>query len=125
MEGADDDERSESHEDADGGIGNQTRARRVGGQGTKLIFPVRRFVLLLVVAHLNYPFQHNTTNARPPARRAVVGYPNVGKSSVINTLISKKSCKVAPVPGETKIWQYISLMKRIFLIDCPGVVVDR
>ena len=38
--------------------------------------------------------------------------------------ISKKSCKVAPVPGETKIWQYISLMKRIFLIDCPGVVVD-
>ena len=55
----------------------------------------------------------------------VVGYPNVGKSSVINTLISKKSCKVAPVPGETKIWQYITLMKRIFLIDCPGVVVDR
>jgi len=54
----------------------------------------------------------------------VVGYPNVGKSSVINTLLSKKSCKVAPVPGETKIWQYVSLMKRIFLIDCPGVVVD-
>lgn len=54
----------------------------------------------------------------------VVGYPNVGKSSVINTLISKKSCKVAPVPGETKIWQYISLFKRISLIDCPGVVVD-
>ena len=47
-----------------------------------------------------------------------------GKSSVINTLISKKSCKVAPIPGETKIWQYISLFKRISLIDCPGVVVD-
>lgn len=46
------------------------------------------------------------------------------KSSVINTLISKKSCKVAPVPGETKIWQYITLFKRISLIDCPGVVVD-
>lgn len=43
---------------------------------------------------------------------------------MINTLISKKSCKVAPVPGETKIWQYISLFKRISLIDCPGVVVD-
>jgi nuclear GTP-binding protein len=54
----------------------------------------------------------------------VCGYPNVGKSSVINTLISKKSCKVAPVPGETKIWQYITLFKRISLIDCPGVVVD-
>jgi nuclear GTP-binding protein len=54
----------------------------------------------------------------------VIGYPNVGKSSVINTLISKKSCKVAPLPGETKIWQYITLFKRISLIDCPGVVVD-
>ena len=31
-------------------------------------------------------------------------------------------CKTAPIPGETKVWQYITLMKRIFLIDCPGVV---
>jgi len=54
----------------------------------------------------------------------VIGYPNVGKSSVINTLISKKSCNVAPIPGETKVWQYITLFKRIYLIDCPGVVVD-
>lgn len=29
---------------------------------------------------------------------------------------------VAPIPGETKVWQYITLMKRIFLIDCPGIV---
>ncbi|XP_017078969.1 nucleolar GTP-binding protein 2 [Drosophila eugracilis] len=51
-----------------------------------------------------------------------IGYPNVGKSSVINALRSKKVCKVAPIAGETKVWQYITLMKRIFLIDCPGVV---
>ncbi|GAB2240680.1 hypothetical protein Droror1_Dr00021198 [Drosera rotundifolia] len=51
-----------------------------------------------------------------------IGYPNVGKSSVINTLRTKNDCKVAPVPGETKVWQYITLTKRIFLIDCPGVV---
>ncbi|CAN6694387.1 unnamed protein product [Malus baccata var. baccata] len=42
-----------------------------------------------------------------------VGYPNVGKSSV---------CKVAPIPGETKVWQYITLTKRIFLVDYPEVV---
>jgi nuclear GTP-binding protein len=54
----------------------------------------------------------------------VIGYPNVGKSSVINTLISKKSCPVAPIPGETKIWQYITLFRNIYLIDSPGVVVD-
>lgn len=29
---------------------------------------------------------------------------------------------MAPIPGETKIWQYITLMRRIYLIDCPGVV---
>lgn len=52
----------------------------------------------------------------------LIGYPNVGKSSVINTLRSKKVCKVAPIAGETKVWQYITLMRRIFLIDCPGIV---
>jgi nuclear GTP-binding protein len=51
-----------------------------------------------------------------------IGYPNVGKSSVINTLRAEKVCNVAPIAGETKVWQYITLMKRIFLIDCPGIV---
>lgn len=55
----------------------------------------------------------------------LIGYPNVGKSSVINTLRSKKVCNVAPIPGETKVWQYITLMKKIFLIDCPGVVYSE
>lgn len=32
-----------------------------------------------------------------------IGYPNVGKSSVINTLRSKKVCNVAPIAGETKV----------------------
>lgn len=51
-----------------------------------------------------------------------IGYPNTGKSSIINTLKSKVVCKVAPIAGETKVWQYITLMRRIYLIDCPGVV---
>ncbi|EKJ71330.1 hypothetical protein FPSE_08569 [Fusarium pseudograminearum CS3096] len=52
----------------------------------------------------------------------LIGGPNTGKSSIINTLMKKKVCTVAPIPGETKVWQYISLMKRIYLIDCPGIV---
>lgn len=52
----------------------------------------------------------------------LVGFPNAGKSSVINALKRKKVCKAAPIPGETKVWQYVSLTKRIFMIDCPGVV---
>lgn len=52
----------------------------------------------------------------------MLGYPNVGKSSIINTLKSKKVANVAPIPGETKVWQYITLTRKIYLIDCPGVV---
>merc|ERR1719436_2119948 len=52
----------------------------------------------------------------------MIGYPNVGKSSVINTLKRKKVCKAAPVPGETRIWQYIALTRRLYLLDCPGIV---
>lgn len=53
-----------------------------------------------------------------------IGYPNVGKSSVINTMKSKQVCKAAPLPGETRVWQYVSLTRRIYMIDCPGVVYD-
>ncbi|VDL62735.1 unnamed protein product [Hymenolepis diminuta] len=52
----------------------------------------------------------------------IIGYPNVGKSSIINALRSKKVCNVAPIAGETKVWQYVTLLKSIYLIDCPGVV---
>jgi len=52
----------------------------------------------------------------------LIGYPNTGKSSVINALKEKKVCKTAPIAGETKVWQYITLMKKIYLIDCPGIV---
>lgn len=52
----------------------------------------------------------------------LVGYPNVGKSSIINTLRGKVVCPTAPIPGETKVWRYVTLIKRIYLIDAPGIV---
>jgi nuclear GTP-binding protein len=54
----------------------------------------------------------------------MIGYPNVGKSSVINALKQKLVCKSAPIPGETKIWQYVALTRRIYMIDCPGIVYE-
>merc|ERR1712072_512632 len=36
--------------------------------------------------------------------------------------ISNPFGKATPIPGETKVWQYVSLTKCIFMIDCPGVV---
>ncbi|OHE91251.1 NGP1NT domain-containing protein [Colletotrichum orchidophilum] len=52
----------------------------------------------------------------------LIGYPNVGKSSIVNTLRQKKVANVAPIPGETKVWQYITLTRKIYMIDCPGIV---
>ncbi|XP_045102537.1 nucleolar GTP-binding protein 2-like isoform X2 [Portunus trituberculatus] len=52
----------------------------------------------------------------------LIGFPNVGKSSIINTMKAKKVCNVAPLAGETKVWQYVTLMRKIYLVDCPGIV---
>jgi len=54
---------------------------------------------------------------------AVVGYPNVGKSSVINSLKRRKSCNVGAMPGVTKKLQEIELDKHVRLLDSPGVVL--
>lgn len=54
----------------------------------------------------------------------VIGFPNVGKSSLINTLKRSKACGVAPTPGYTKDVQEIALEKGLKVLDCPGVVVD-
>ncbi|XP_052790846.1 guanine nucleotide-binding protein-like 1 [Mya arenaria] len=51
-----------------------------------------------------------------------VGYPNVGKSSIINGLMGKKVVSVSKTPGHTKHFQTIYLTKTVRLCDCPGLV---
>ncbi|XP_003378997.1 nuclear GTP-binding protein NUG1, partial [Trichinella spiralis] len=55
----------------------------------------------------------------------VVGYPNVGKSSIINSLKRKAICRVGAQPGITKNIQEIALDKNITLIDSPGVILAK
>ncbi|KAF9154087.1 Guanine nucleotide-binding protein-like 3 [Actinomortierella ambigua] len=55
----------------------------------------------------------------------VIGYPNVGKSSVINSLKRSKVCGVGSTPGFTKVAQEIHLDKNIKLLDCPGIVFSK
>ena len=57
-----------------------------------------------------------------PMTIGVVGYPNTGKSSVINYLAGKKSARTSPVAGFTRGMQWIKLSKNFKLIDTPGVV---
>ena len=52
----------------------------------------------------------------------VVGYPNVGKSSLINSLKRSKVCRVGASPGVTTARQEIHLDRNIKLLDCPGIV---
>lgn len=56
---------------------------------------------------------------------AVVGCPNVGKSSLINSLKREKSCEVQNTPGVTKSLQHIVLARSIRLIDSPGVIYNK
>ncbi|XP_065674255.1 guanine nucleotide-binding protein-like 3 homolog isoform X4 [Hydra vulgaris] len=53
----------------------------------------------------------------------IVGLPNVGKSSVINSLRRSKACLVGSTPGLTKSMQEVQLDKHVKLLDCPGVVM--
>jgi large subunit GTPase 1 len=53
----------------------------------------------------------------------MVGYPNVGKSSLINALIGEKKVSMSRQPGKTKHFQTIEVPnRRITLCDCPGLV---
>jgi large subunit GTPase 1 len=60
-----------------------------------------------------------------------IGYPNVGKSSIINVLMKTKKAAVANIPGRTKHYQTLFLPeeqnlnilpKSICLVDCPGLI---
>jgi ribosome biogenesis GTPase A len=55
---------------------------------------------------------------------ACVGYPNTGKSSVINALANRPACQVAPIPGQTRTVQEIHIDQWIRILDSPGVIYD-
>lgn len=52
----------------------------------------------------------------------IIGFPNVGKSSLINSLKRSRVAPIGNTPGLTKAIQEIQLDKDIILLDCPGVI---
>ncbi len=58
---------------------------------------------------------------KKPLIVGVLGYPNTGKSSLINVLKQKKSAGTGSVPGFTRGLQKIRISKDIYLLDTPGV----
>lgn len=57
-----------------------------------------------------------------PVRAMVVGIPNVGKSTFINTYAGKACAKTGNKPGVTKGKQWIRLNKGVELLDTPGIL---
>ncbi len=57
-----------------------------------------------------------------PVRAMIVGIPNVGKSTFINSFAGKACTKTGNKPGVTKGKQWIRLNKQVELLDTPGIL---
>eukprot|EP00949_MAST-11_sp_MAST-11-sp1_P004403 g4403.t1 len=55
----------------------------------------------------------------------IIGYPNVGKSSLINSLKRSHAVGVSPTAGFTKSMQEVQLDSKVRLLDSPGVIFDE
>ena len=59
---------------------------------------------------------------RQPAKAMVIGIPNVGKSTLINSLASRKAANVGNKAGITRAEQWIKLSEDFILLDTPGIL---
>ena len=57
-----------------------------------------------------------------PVRAIIIGIPNVGKSTLINTLSGRKGTRTGNKPGITKATQWIKIKGSLELLDTPGIL---
>ncbi len=56
-----------------------------------------------------------------PVKALFVGYPNIGKSSLINMLAKRRAAKVSPIAGTTKSEQWVNINESLMVTDYRGV----
>lgn len=62
---------------------------------------------------------------KKPLRIMIVGIPNVGKSTLINTILGSKKAKVGNKPGITRTRQWLKIKGDIELLDTPGILYPK
>jgi len=88
----------------------------------------KEFPVLVFSAHQNIGKRelqnllHRLSQRKKLIKVGVLGYPNVGKSSLINALKKKKVATTSPKPGMTRGKKLIKLHNNVYLIDTPGII---
>nr|XP_033335458.1 guanine nucleotide-binding protein-like 3 homolog [Megalopta genalis]XP_033335459.1 guanine nucleotide-binding protein-like 3 homolog [Megalopta genalis] len=104
----------------------QSQARRLGrrklGKKTEAMIQGGTCFGAELLLSLLANYCRNIGNVKTSIRVGVVGLPNVGKSSVINSLKRSRACSVGSTPGITKTMQAVQLDSKIKLLDSPGIV---
>ncbi|XP_032672758.1 guanine nucleotide-binding protein-like 3 homolog isoform X2 [Odontomachus brunneus] len=100
---------------------NRLGRRKLGRKTESMIQSNTCFGAELLLSILGN-YCRNSGNIKTSIRVGVVGLPNVGKSSVINSLKRSKACNVGNTPGITKTMQAVQLDSKIKLLDSPGIV---
>ncbi|MGB5975609.1 MAG: ribosome biogenesis GTPase YlqF [Nodosilinea sp.] len=60
-----------------------------------------------------------------PVRAVVIGFPNVGKSALINRLLNRKAVASARKAGVTRQLRWVRVAGELDLLDAPGVIPSR
>ncbi len=120
---------------------NKKLESRVKQLGKKFLYAINKVDLLSKAEQNNLPYIPNSIQISAVAHLGtmrllrkimeigkgedvvvgIIGYPNVGKSAVINALKGKASASTSPVSGHTKGLQKVRISGKILLIDTPGV----
>ncbi|XP_077181920.1 guanine nucleotide-binding protein-like 3 [Paroedura picta] len=101
---------------------DRTMGRRVTKKGAAYI-DVSRTSLCFGGDCLLKLLQEHSVMKEKVIQVGVVGFPNVGKSSVVNSLKDARVCNVGPVRGLTKCMQIVLIDKQIRMLDCPSIIV--
>nr|XP_060621862.1 guanine nucleotide-binding protein-like 3 [Anolis sagrei ordinatus] len=68
--------------------------------------------------------QEHSTGKEKAIQVGLVGFPNVGKSSIINSLKEVRACNVGPERGLTKSMQIVHIDKTIKMLDSPCIIAS-